>query len=102
MALPHMLAKVVQFLRSGYPDISPGHHYLPLLALLRRRLTDDEVVAVATELTIAGTQPLHGTDIGVAITKITDALPSADDTERVTQLLTAVGRTVEDPFKSSD
>ncbi len=49
MALSDVLTKIVGFLRAGYPEGVPDGDYIPLVALLRRRLSDDEVVAVATE-----------------------------------------------------
>lgn len=91
MALSDMLASVLRFLRAGYPDGVPATDYIPLLALLRRRLSDDEVVAVATELMSTGLVPVESTDVRVAITKLTDEMPSAEDTERVRQRLIAVG-----------
>ena len=54
MALWDVLAKIVGFLRAGYPEGVPDGDYIPLVALLRRRLSDDEVVAVATELISTG------------------------------------------------
>jgi hypothetical protein len=86
MTMPKALARAVRFLRAGYPGGVPSGTYVPLLALMRRRLSDDEVVALADGLTSA--QPIMGTDVGVAITKITGDLPSPEDTERVTRRLT--------------
>jgi hypothetical protein len=43
MALSDVLMRVVGFLRAGYPEGVPAHDYVPLLALLRRRLSDDEM-----------------------------------------------------------
>ena len=34
MALPSFLAKIVSWLRAGYPDGVPEHDYVPLIALL--------------------------------------------------------------------
>ena len=65
----------------------PVRDYIPLVALLRRRLSDDEVVAVATELISTGGAPVQGTDVRVATTKLTDDLPSPEDTERVKRRL---------------
>jgi hypothetical protein len=74
-----------------------------LLALLRRRLSDDEVIAVAAELTSDGTMtPVGGADMGVAITKRTDEMPSPEGTERVKRRLTAVGWPVTDAFDGLD
>jgi Protein of unknown function (DUF3349) len=89
-ALSDVLMRVVGFLRADYPEGVPAHVYIPLLALLRRRLSDDEVIVVAAEL-ISGGNAVDGTDVRVAITKLTDEMPSPEDTERVMRRLTAVG-----------
>ena len=82
MALNDKLRGVLDWLLEGYPAGIPPKDYIPLLALLRRRLTEDEVRAVAHE--IARSSPNgSSTDIGVRISRITDALPSEDDVERV-------------------
>jgi hypothetical protein len=97
-----VLMRVVGFLRAGYPEGVPAHDYIPLLALLRRRLSDDEVIAIATELISGGNVPVDGTDVRVAITKLTDEMPSPEDTERVMRRMAAVGLPVSDDFGSSD
>jgi hypothetical protein len=91
MPLSGLLTRILAFLRAGYPDGVPSTDYVPLLALLRRRLSDDEVVAVAIELMSTGPTPVEGTDVRVAITKLTDDMPSPADTERVTRRLVAAG-----------
>lgn len=102
MALSNVLTRIVGFLRAGYPEGIPAHDYIPLLALLRRRLSDDEVVAVATELISGKNGPVDGTDVRVAITKLTDELPSAEDADRVRQRLAAVGWPIDDIFGQPD
>src|ERR1700730_8368255 len=102
MPLSGLLTRIVAFLRAGYPEGVPAHDYIPLLALLRRRLSDDEVIAVATELMADGGMPVDGTDVRVAITKLTDEMPSPADTERVKQRLAAVGWPVNDAFGNSE
>jgi hypothetical protein len=103
MALSRLMMRVVGYLRAGYPKGVPAHDYVPLLALLRRRLSDDELMAVATELTSDGSMtPVGGADMGVAITKRTDEMPSPEDTERVGQRLVAVGWPVTDTFNGSN
>jgi Protein of unknown function (DUF3349) len=96
MPLSRLLARIVAYLRAGYPEGVPANDYVPLLALLRRRLSDDEVLAVATELMSTAPTPVEGTDVRVAITKLTDGLPSSDDTERVERRLVAAGWPVTD------
>ena len=44
------LAKIVAWITAGYPEGVPGPDRVPLFALLKRRLTDDEVKAVAQDL----------------------------------------------------
>jgi hypothetical protein len=103
MALSDVLMRVVGFLRAGYPEGVPAHDYVPLLALLRRRLSDDEVMAVVAELTSGeSTAPIGGADVGVAITKLTDEMPSPEDAERVKRRLAAVGWPVTDTFDGLD
>jgi hypothetical protein len=80
----------VAFVRAGYPSGVPHTDYIPLLALLRRRLTDHEVAAVARNLAATGDLDVDIADLGAAITRITDDLPSLDDLERVQQRLAAI------------
>lgn len=104
------LAKIVAWIAAGYPEGVPGADRVPLLALLRRRLTDDEVKAVVaaltadTEFDASPTRPpgIDTVDIGVLITQITDDLPSPDDVERVRERLAAQGWPLDDPRDSED
>jgi Protein of unknown function (DUF3349) len=89
--LGDLVTKMVAFVRAGYPQGVPENDYIPLLALLRRRLSDDEVTAVARELAARGELNIDIADIGAAIMRITDELPSADDLERVQRRLATIG-----------
>ena len=102
MALSRVLTRVVGFLRAGYPKGVPAHDYIPLLALLRHRLSDDDVIAVATQLIFSRDTPIDGTDVRVAITKLTDEMPSPEDTERVKRRLAEVGWPVSEALGFSD
>ena len=86
--------KVVEWLRAGYPEGVPQNDYIPLLALLSRRLTADEVKLVAHEL--GGRPYFDEIDIGAEIIRITDDLPSPADVERVRQRLTVLGWPLDD------
>ena len=58
------------------------------MALLRRRLSDDEIREIADEIVTLGYEPGETTsDIGVSITRLTDALPSPEDIARVEERL---------------
>ena len=50
MALNTRLTGILDWLREGYPAGVPPKDYIPLLALLRRRLTEDEVREIAHEV----------------------------------------------------
>ena len=91
MSLSDVVARMVAFVRAGYPQGVPATDYIPLLALLRRRLSDDEVTAVATQLAARGEMNIDSADIGVAITRITDEIPSPADLERVQRRLDTIG-----------
>ena len=82
---------MVAFVRAGYPQGVPETDYIPLLALLRRRLSDDEVAAVTAQLAGRGELNIDTADIGAAIIRITDELPSLADLERVQRRLEAIG-----------
>lgn len=88
------LSSIVKWLRAGYPEGVPPTDYFPLLALLSRRLSNDEVIAVAREL--LQRDGFDDIDIGVAITQITDELPSQEDVERVQQRLAVAGWPLDD------
>ena len=94
-AVTKFLAKIVAWITSGYPEGVPGPDRVPLFALLKPRLTDDEVKVVATELLERG--EFDSVDIGVLITAITDELPAPVDIERVRNRLAAKGWPLDDP-----
>ncbi|GAA4806668.1 DUF3349 domain-containing protein [Tomitella cavernea] len=83
MSFPPIVGAVVDWLRAGYPEGVPEQDYIPLLALLERRLTHDEVEMVADELVSRGDLPVTKADIQVLITKITNEMPAERDVNRV-------------------
>ncbi|BBY37352.1 hypothetical protein MMAN_14860 [Mycobacterium mantenii] len=83
MDLSHWVTSIVAFVRAGYPSGMPVTGYVPLVALTRRRLGDDDITAIATDLIARRLRPISPVDIGVEITRITNQLPSPDDVSRV-------------------
>ncbi|MCV7075552.1 MULTISPECIES: DUF3349 domain-containing protein [Mycobacterium] len=96
----NFLTSIVSWLRAGYPEGVPPTDSFAVLALLARRLTNDEVQAVANELMQRG--EFDQIDIGVVITQFTDDLPSPDDIERVRKRLAAKGWPLDNIRDSED
>ena len=94
------LSSIVSWIRAGYPEGIPPTDTFPVLALLTRRLSNDEVKAVAHELMARG--DFDHVDIGVLITQITDELPSTEDVERVRARLAAKGWPFDEPRGAQD
>jgi hypothetical protein len=90
-----LVTRVVEWLRSEYPAGLPERDYVPLLALLRRRLSDDEVSESSRLLVREAVQPGDRVGIGSAIAQVTSELPSQEDIERVRAHLVAHGWPVE-------
>ena len=100
MSLPPFLSSVVNWLRAGYPNGVPDSDYIPLLAILSRRLSNDEVRAVTHELIESGELPVDNIDIGTMITRVTDELPREADVNRVRDRLAAHGWPLAEPRAS--
>lgn len=91
------LARIVNWLREGYPGGVPEHDYVPLLALLERRLTRTEVKRIAKALRRADVSPAGPQDIADAISSYTHSDPSEGDLRRVRDQLAKKGWPVEFP-----
>lgn len=94
---PTFLTSILSWLRAGYPEGVPEQDYVPLLALLSRRLSPDEVRAVAQAMMRAPGRAVDDVAIGVQITRITDELPREQDVNRVRARLAAAGWPLADP-----
>ena len=93
--MTNFIGRIVEWINAGYPEGVPGPDRVPLFALLKRRLTDDEVKTVAEALMEQG--EIDDADIGVLVTQITDELPTPDEIERVRERLAAYGWPLDDP-----
>lgn len=94
---PQFFAKIVDWLRAGYPDGVPRTDYLPILALLHRRLTDEEVKQVARELIASEKEsghrsgPIAEDDAQSLIQQVAGVSPSEEDLDRVRARLASKG-----------
>ncbi|MBW3085523.1 hypothetical protein KEM60_01723 [Austwickia sp. TVS 96-490-7B] len=77
------LDRFITWVRAGYPHGVPSQDYIPLMALLRRRLSDDEVEDLGQELVRNGMIPADRYDVGAGIMKRTDEVPSPEEMHRV-------------------
>ncbi|WP_231971121.1 DUF3349 domain-containing protein [Mycobacterium sp. E3198] len=98
MSVSGVIGRIVGFVRAGYPEGIPATDTFPLLALLRRRLADREVMRIAAELVEHGDVPVDATTIRVMISKITDQMPAPAEVERVKRHLEMCGWPVSDEY----
>lgn len=92
MSRPGAVRRVTEWLRAGYPAGVPQQDYVALIALLRRRLTDDEIAEVVDRVTVeypAG--DATRADVHRAIEELVEQPPVAADVSRVSAVLAAVG-----------
>lgn len=101
MGLSDVVSRIVDFFRKGYPKYAPATGYIPLLALLRRRVTDDEILTIATRLIARGRGSVDDAAVGVEITRITDEMPSPEDVARVHRRLAVIDRPGDYPDQAS-
>ncbi|WP_257233030.1 DUF3349 domain-containing protein [Rhodococcus qingshengii] len=87
----HPLKAVLDWLRSGYPEGIPEKDHFAVLALLRRRLSDDEIdQVVALSVEHAHETPDRHIDYSHVRELIAGTIgeePSEEDIERVTRRL---------------
>ncbi len=84
-----VLSSIVEFLRVGYPEGVPQQDYIPLLALLRRQLTDEEVREVV--VSVLGEANPNEETVDRAIREVTNEPPLKSDLSRVASRLASVG-----------
>ena len=87
------LENVVNWLNAGYPEGVPPKDYFPLLALLKRSLTEDEVVKAAQSIlrTSDGDAPVTDADIHAAIAQVIEKEPNPEEIHQVASRLASVG-----------
>ena len=89
----NFLESVVDWLHEGYPDGVPPKDYYPLLALLKRSLTEDEVVKVASSILREGNfgSPVTIEQIRQTIRAVIAKEPNREEMHQVAARLASVG-----------
>ena len=86
-------ANVLDWLHEGYPEGVPPKDYFPLLALLLRNLSEDEVVKAAQTVLKQsdGDSPVSAEDIRNAIRDVIAKEPNPEEIHQVAGRLASVG-----------
>ena len=87
-----VLENVVNWLNAGYPEGVPPKDYFPLLALLKRSLTEDEVVKAAQSiLRSTDGDTVTESEIHAAVQGVIDKQPNPEEIHQVASRLASVG-----------
>ena len=92
-ATPSFFQSVLGWLHRGYPDGIPRTDYYPLLALLKRTLSEDEVVQAAFSVLKDSDpdDPVTAEQIRDAIRETIEKEPTAEEINQVAGRLAMVG-----------
>jgi len=88
-----VLSKVLGWLHQGYPEGVPQKDYFALLALLKRSLTEDEVVQAAQAVLkkSATTEAVSEDEIRTAVQNLIAKEPNPEEIHQVAARLASVG-----------
>ena len=87
-----VLNNVLGWLHEGYPEGVPPKDYFPLLALLKRSLSEDEVVKAAQAvLKNTDSDSVTESEIRKAVQGVTDEDPNPEEIHQVASRLASVG-----------
>lgn len=92
-----ILQRVIGWLRAGYPEGVPAGDYVALLGVLRRKLTEEDIEVIVTELTSGRPEPVTPEEIRDLIRSHALQEPSRKDVARVSARLAAGGWPLGDP-----
>jgi hypothetical protein len=87
-----VLDNVLGWLHDGYPEGVPPKDYFPLLALLKRSLTEDEVIKAAQSI-LKSTDSDEVTEAAIrtAVQAVIDKEPNPEEIHQVASRLASVG-----------
>jgi hypothetical protein len=89
------MAKVVNWLRAGYPEGIPQGDFPSVLLVLRRNLSDDDIEAISDDLALQsvsnGAEPVSAEQIRAMVHDHVFQSATDDDLRRVSATLAAGG-----------
>lgn len=85
------IERIVGWLKGGYPHGIPEADYIPLLAVLRRRLSQEEIDELAERIVRDGLIPAARLDVGAEFLRVTHELPSESEIRRISAKLADAG-----------
>ena len=89
------VGKILEWLKAGYPQGIPPRDYPPVLGVLRRHLTDDEIIQIADRLALdsvsRGVEPVSADNVRDMVRQHAFQSATDDDLRRVSALLAAAG-----------
>lgn len=88
---PTRIERMFGWLKAGYPHGIPEADFVPLLGLLQRRLSTDEMATLAERLRASGLVPANRVDVGAEYLRITRELPDEAELQRIVQHLREAG-----------
>jgi hypothetical protein len=88
-----VIDNVLGWLHEGYPEGVPPKDYFALLALLKRSLTEDEVIKAAQSILRSneGDAPVTEAEIHAAVQQVIEKEPNAEEIHQVASRLASVG-----------
>jgi len=87
-----VLDNVLGWLHQGYPEGVPQTDYFPLLALLKRSLTEEEVIRAAQAiLKHSDSDTVTEDEIRTAVQAVIDKEPNPEEIHQVAARLASVG-----------
>jgi hypothetical protein len=95
-----VLDNVLGWLNEGYPEGVPPKDYFPLLALLKRSLTEEDVVKVAQSILKANhSDSVTEDEIRHAIHAVIEKEPNPEEIHQVASRLASVGWPLASPAR---
>ena len=95
-----VLDNVLRWLHDGYPEGVPPKDYFALLALLKRSLTEEEVVRAAQSiLRGSDSDTVTEDEIRTAVQAVIDKEPNPEETHQVASRLASVGWPLASPVR---